>query len=131
MEIFERQMAVPLQLLSRCPSCFSNFLQVWCQFTCSPRQSDFLRVLEVKNDSHAIYPQQGYITRIEYHVNRSFTQGLFNSCKNVRTTSGEHVLASLMCGTSASKCTPERLFKYLGTYNKVSKVSLPMRNIAI
>uniref|UniRef100_A0A915ETJ0 Niemann-Pick C1 N-terminal domain-containing protein n=1 Tax=Ditylenchus dipsaci TaxID=166011 RepID=A0A915ETJ0_9BILA len=120
-ELLQQQMTVPQQLLSRCPSCYSNFVNFWCQFTCSPMQYNFLNVVEMKNDSNAIYDDEGYISRIEYYVNKTYALELFESCKNVRTTTGDYVL-NLLCGTSVENCTPERLFKYLGTYNKAIHV---------
>ncbi|KAK3790855.1 hypothetical protein RRG08_061620 [Elysia crispata] len=30
----DSQLAVPRQLLKRCPSCFNNFLNLWCYLTC-------------------------------------------------------------------------------------------------
>lgn len=33
-------------ILSRCPSCFTNFMQNICEFTCSTRQSTFIDVIK-------------------------------------------------------------------------------------
>lgn len=35
-------------ILKRCPSCFTNFLQNICEFTCSPHQSTFIDVIETR-----------------------------------------------------------------------------------
>lgn len=35
-------------ILNRCPSCFRNFLQNICEFTCSPNQSKFIDVIDIK-----------------------------------------------------------------------------------
>lgn len=37
-------------ILYRCPSCFANFMQVLCEFTCSPIQSTFIDVIETKTN---------------------------------------------------------------------------------
>lgn len=34
--------------LQRCPSCYANFLQILCEFTCSPRQSKFIDVRKIE-----------------------------------------------------------------------------------
>lgn len=34
--------------LQRCPSCMKNFVQHICDFTCSPKQSQFMKVMEVE-----------------------------------------------------------------------------------
>lgn len=36
---------LPYQYLSRCPSCYRNFVALFCEMTCSPDQSLFTRVL--------------------------------------------------------------------------------------
>ena len=43
-DYFQRTMQLPRQFLSRCPSCWHNFVQLYCQSTCSPDQSLFLDV---------------------------------------------------------------------------------------
>ncbi|KAH7727935.1 vacuolar membrane protein [Aphelenchoides avenae] len=119
-EILRQQMTLPQQLLSRCPSCYSNFVNFWCQFTCSPHQESFLNILETENDEHSI-DNETYITKLEYFVDRGYAEGLFESCKGVRMSSGEYVL-STMCGTSMGECTVEKWFKFLGTYNKALNI---------
>lgn len=39
---FDLDLAVPKQLMSRCPACFTNFVAFLCDLTCGPTQSDFL-----------------------------------------------------------------------------------------
>lgn len=34
-------------LLQRCPACYANFLKIICEFTCSPKQSSFLNVINI------------------------------------------------------------------------------------
>lgn len=77
-------MAIPQQLLSRCPSCYSNFVNFWCQFTCSPFQRNFLNIIETRNDSKTIKGKPNYITKVEYYVNRTYANDLFKSCQAVR-----------------------------------------------
>uniref|UniRef100_A0A1I8BCM5 SSD domain-containing protein n=1 Tax=Meloidogyne hapla TaxID=6305 RepID=A0A1I8BCM5_MELHA len=120
-EILRDKMSIPRMLLQRCPSCYSNFANFFCQFTCSPMQANFVRITEMLNNSNAIYDHEAYISKVEYYVSSDYAQQLFDSCKNVRTTTGDFVL-SILCGTSIDNCTPERLFKYIGTYNKAINI---------
>lgn len=39
----------------------------------------------------------------------------------MRTTNGDYVL-SIMCGTNIENCTPEKIFKFLGTFNKALSI---------
>ena len=34
-------------LLERCPSCLDNLMKLFCEYTCSPKQSTFINVTEV------------------------------------------------------------------------------------
>lgn len=75
-------MTIPQQLLSQCPSCYSNFLNFWCQFTCSPMQYNFVNIIKMNNDSN-MRNNQTYVSHVEYFVNESYIIELFDSCKNV------------------------------------------------
>ena len=39
-----QNLALPQSIIARCPSCFYNFRQIFCELTCSPYQSNFLNV---------------------------------------------------------------------------------------
>lgn len=52
--LLDAQMTLPRQFLVRCPSCLTNFVQLWCDFTCSPNQADFIRVTASTNDSYLV-----------------------------------------------------------------------------
>ncbi|MFH4974501.1 hypothetical protein AB6A40_001210 [Gnathostoma spinigerum] len=116
------QMTLPRQLLSRCPSCFSNFVKLWCDFTCSPRQSEFIRIVSTADDKYSIDNSTYYIIEVEYYVSERFANGLLSSCKDVRAVGGDYAL-SLVCGVSASECTVKQWFKFMGEYNE--KIGVP------
>lgn len=40
----ENDLSFPKQLMTRCPACFINFKAFLCDFTCSPKQREFLVV---------------------------------------------------------------------------------------
>lgn len=42
-----KKVQMAANLLQRCPSCYTNFLQIICEFTCSPKQSTFLDVKKI------------------------------------------------------------------------------------
>lgn len=73
---------LPKQLgLSRCPSCFYNFRRIFCSSTCSPKQSQFVRVdksvpVPVGNETL----QQ--VTEMTYVVAKQFADELYDSCKS-------------------------------------------------
>jgi len=92
-------------LTARCPACWSNLRRLYCQLTCNRDQSMYMDPINVDNSTgHAT------ILDINYYVSPIFKQGLFDSCKDVRNGK----VLSLLCGTSAEKCTAEKLLRYMG-----------------
>ncbi|KAI4388512.1 hypothetical protein MLD38_000833 [Melastoma candidum] len=71
------QQAVPF--LVGCPACLRNFLNLFCELTCSPNQSLFINVTsigKVKNNFT--------VDGIDYFVTETFGKGLYDSCKEVK-----------------------------------------------
>ncbi|KAH0929934.1 hypothetical protein HID58_015661 [Brassica napus] len=71
------QQAIPF--IVGCPACLRNFLNLFCELTCSPDQSLFINVTsttKIKNNST--------VDGIEYYITDSFGEGLYESCKNVK-----------------------------------------------
>ncbi|KAL1827885.1 hypothetical protein ACET3Z_006297 [Daucus carota] len=71
------QQAIPL--LVGCPACLRNFLNLFCELSCSPHQSLFINVT-------SIYEVNGNLTvnGIDYFLTETFGEGLYNSCKDVK-----------------------------------------------
>lgn len=88
-------------------------MRMWCDFSCSPRQGDFVRVVDVQQDEHS-HDNKTYATGVDYFIRRSYTEGMFNSCRGVRSMGSEYAL-SLMCGTTAEECTTDKWLTFMGT----------------
>ncbi|VDO36963.1 unnamed protein product [Onchocerca flexuosa] len=116
-ELLDAQMTLPRQFLSRCPSCLTNFVQLWCDFTCSPNQANFVRVIESTDDLYLVKNKTQYVTEVAYYVRDSYADGLFQSCKNVRAIGTDYAL-SFMCGVSVTECDLSRWFTFMGSYNE-------------
>ena len=99
------------QLTSRCPSCWNNMRRLYCQLTCSPDQSVFMDVTK----DELKYGTNNTIQQVDYYVAPEFKQGLFNSCKDVTFPESNEKVLSFLCGTSAAKCTPQKLLTYMGS----------------
>ncbi|GAA5943863.1 sphingolipid transporter [Sporobolomyces koalae] len=70
-------------LISSCPACRINFRRFYCQFTCSPDQSQFLTVTEtqtLKKDGH----DREAVKTVEFAVSAPYGQGFFDSCRGVK-----------------------------------------------
>lgn len=71
------QQAIPF--LVGCPACLRNFLNLFCELSCSPHQSQFINVTsisKVKNNST--------VGSIDYYITDTYGEGLFESCKEVK-----------------------------------------------
>ena len=67
------------QLLSSCPACWNNFIGFFCQFTCSPNQSQFLDVVRVKNTTAFGLE----VAAVNALVSQEFADGFYDSCSDV------------------------------------------------
>ncbi|KAH1062993.1 hypothetical protein GYH30_005774 [Glycine max] len=71
------QQAVPI--LVGCPACLRNFLNLFCELSCSPNQSLFINVTSISEvDGNTT------VDGIDYHLTETFGQGLYESCKDVK-----------------------------------------------
>ncbi|KAL1190184.1 hypothetical protein V5N11_016579 [Cardamine amara subsp. amara] len=71
------QQAVPF--LVGCPACLRNFLNIFCELSCSPNQSLFINVTSVAEVSGNLT-----VDGIDYHITDTFGEGLYESCKEVK-----------------------------------------------
>ncbi|KAI9274797.1 patched family-domain-containing protein [Phascolomyces articulosus] len=71
------QMAKPI--VASCPACWSNFLQFWCSFTCSPNQSTFVNITNTGKEDKQLTVQQA-----DYWVGDNFGTQFYDSCKDIK-----------------------------------------------
>ncbi|KAK7351808.1 hypothetical protein VNO77_11517 [Canavalia gladiata] len=71
------QQAIPF--LVGCPACLRNFLNLFCELTCSPNQSLFINVTSVDSVGGNLT-----VGAIDYFVTDAFGEGLYESCKDVK-----------------------------------------------
>ncbi|KAI8533267.1 hypothetical protein RHMOL_Rhmol11G0284500 [Rhododendron molle] len=71
------QQAVPF--LVGCPACLRNFLNLFCEMSCSPNQSLFINVTSSSKGSGNLT-----VDGIDFFVTDTFGEGLYNSCKDVK-----------------------------------------------
>ncbi|XP_035212713.1 NPC intracellular cholesterol transporter 1-like isoform X1 [Stegodyphus dumicola] len=97
--------------LGRCPSCITNFKKNFCQFACSPKQSDFLKVTAIgKSDEEDII-----IEKLTYYMSRRYAEEAFASCKDIQGLTPGSTVLDMMCGTWGRDCTPERWLNFMGS----------------
>uniref|UniRef100_A0A0E0DH75 SSD domain-containing protein n=1 Tax=Oryza meridionalis TaxID=40149 RepID=A0A0E0DH75_9ORYZ len=71
------QQAIPF--LVGCPACLRNFLNLFCEMSCSPNQSLFINVTSAKQVNNTMT-----VNGIDYYVTSTYGEELYNSCKDVK-----------------------------------------------
>ncbi|KAL2512716.1 Patched family protein [Abeliophyllum distichum] len=71
------QQAVPF--LVGCPACLRNFLNLFCELSCSPNQSQFINVTFVSKVGNNLT-----VDGIDFYITDTFGEELFESCKDVK-----------------------------------------------
>ncbi|XP_006652645.2 NPC intracellular cholesterol transporter 1-like [Oryza brachyantha] len=71
------QQAIPF--LVGCPACLRNFLNLFCEMSCSPNQSLFINVTSVKQVNNTMT-----VNGIDYYVTSNYGEELYKSCKDVK-----------------------------------------------
>ncbi|KAL5562347.1 hypothetical protein UlMin_032094 [Ulmus minor] len=71
------QQAIPF--LVGCPACLRNFLNLFCELSCSPNQSLFINVTSTSEVTGNLT-----VDGIDFFVTDTFGEGLYDSCKEVK-----------------------------------------------
>ncbi|KAM4687373.1 NPC intracellular cholesterol transporter 1 [Discoglossus pictus] len=117
LQTLNKNLQLPLQFLSRCPSCFYNLMTLFCELTCSPRQSEFLNVTATINyTSPEPHRSNDSITAMEYYIGQRFADAMYNACKDVEAPSSNVKALGLMCGKDAKDCNATNWIQYM--FNK-------------
>ncbi|XP_073509866.1 NPC1-like intracellular cholesterol transporter 1 [Phyllobates terribilis] len=106
--------ALSMSILSRCPSCAENFMNIHCQNTCSPNQSTFINVARTHPFNVSGETKMG-VLEYECFYETRFADRTFDSCKNVRLPATGGFAISTMCGRyGAEFCTTQRWLDFQG-----------------
>ena len=98
-------------IAQQCPTCYYNFITNFCDMTCSPHQTDFVRP-----DRYLTVDNNEVVAELTYFTHKQFNDDTYNSCKNVQFPAMSDTILALLCGPWGSQyCTPERWWTYLGT----------------
>ncbi|KAJ8618328.1 hypothetical protein MRB53_014514 [Persea americana] len=71
------QQAIPF--LVGCPACLRNFLNLFCELSCSPNQSLFINVTSIAKVNNT-----STVDGIDFFVTDAYGEELYNSCKDVK-----------------------------------------------
>ncbi|XP_013101655.2 NPC intracellular cholesterol transporter 1 isoform X3 [Stomoxys calcitrans] len=110
-EILNKNIKLAANFLDRCPSCMSNLVRHLCEFTCSPRQSEFMHVVETESSADG----KLYVNNIDLHITANYTNSTYKSCSQVSVPSTGQLAMDIVCGDhTASRCSATKWFTYMG-----------------
>ena len=114
----------PQQLIEpTCPTCYYNFRKNFCDMTCSPDQSMFVRAnnfvegpgFELGEVDHTNQTVK-MVKDITYFVKEEFAEKTYDSCKNVQFPLLSDTVMAMLCGPWGSTyCSPKRWWDFLGS----------------
>ncbi|KAG8516795.1 NPC intracellular cholesterol transporter 1, partial [Galemys pyrenaicus] len=117
LQTLKNNLQLPLQFLSRCPSCFYNLINLFCELTCSPRQSQFLNVTETEDYVDPVTNQtKTNVKELQYYVGESFANAMYNACRDVEAPSSNDKALGILCGKDARDCNATNWIEYM--FNK-------------
>lgn len=111
----ENSLTLSKAVLIRCPSCADNFAHFHCITTCSPQQTNILKVTKVTNVTGSDNITREGVVGYAAFLSTSFADASFQSCKNVRIPATGGFAISTMCGRFGSNhCNPQRWYDFQG-----------------
>ncbi|SPO44003.1 related to NCR1 - transmembrane glycoprotein, involved in sphingolipid metabolism [Moesziomyces antarcticus] len=103
------QQAEPL--ISSCPACRNNFRSMFCAFTCSPNQSQFVDVVETQEVTGSDGRPSEAVKTVELFIESDWKQKFFDSCKDVKFGASNGFAMDLIGGGAKN---PNAFLKFLG-----------------
>uniref|UniRef100_A0A667WXI0 NPC1 like intracellular cholesterol transporter 1 n=1 Tax=Myripristis murdjan TaxID=586833 RepID=A0A667WXI0_9TELE len=114
LDALEDSLTMSKAVLIRCPSCAENFAHLHCINTCSPNQSQTVRVTKTMNVTHEGKVREAVVA-YQAFMSTTFADAAFQSCKNVRIPATGGFAIGTMCGRYGAKlCTPQRWYDFQG-----------------
>ncbi|XP_051944348.1 NPC intracellular cholesterol transporter 1 [Hippocampus zosterae] len=107
---------LPLQFLSRCPSCFFNLMNLFCELTCSPHQSQFMNATKFEYTNSTEFNSSS-VVEVQYYIGQTFSNAMYNACQDVQAPSSNVPALSLLCGKAAQYCNATNWIQYMFDIN--------------
>ncbi|KAM6989564.1 NPC intracellular cholesterol transporter 1 [Tautogolabrus adspersus] len=99
---------LPLQFLSRCPACFFNLMNLFCELTCSPHQVQFMNATKINGPN---------VVEVQYYIGKTFTNAMYSACRDVQAPSSNVKALALLCGKDADQCNATNWIQYMFDIN--------------
>ena len=105
-----------------CPTCYYNFKKNFCDLTCRPDHSKFVRVDHTiegpgYDEGDGDYTGQNVtmVKDVTYFVTEEFNTKTYESCVNVQFPGLGTIMDMLCGGWGSALCSPQRWWSYLGS----------------
>lgn len=106
-------------VFGRCTTCIRNLFKYFCEFTCAPDQSRFMKVTKFIPETNLTS-----VLETDISISEEFVNATYESCKGTIMPSTGKLAMDLGCGTYTSiHCTPKLWFAFLGSTTKNSGYS--------
>lgn len=94
-------------IIASCPACEKNFRNIFCHFTCSPNQRNFIEI----NGTETSTSGELIVSELNYYLNSSWAGSFFDSCKNVKFSATNGYAMDLIGGGAKNY---KEFMKFLG-----------------
>ncbi|SCU98058.1 LAMI_0F12794g1_1 [Lachancea mirantina] len=94
-------------IIASCPACDKNFKSLFCHFTCSPQQSEFVNVTETDTSLDG----REVVSELSFFVSNEWSQTFYNSCKDVKFAATNGYAMDLIGGGAKND---RQFLKFLG-----------------
>lgn len=92
-------------------------MNLFCELTCSPRQSEFLNVTVTEDYVDPVTNlTKTNVKELQYYVGESFANAMYNACRDVEAPSSNDKALGLLCGKDAEACNATNWIEYM--FNK-------------
>lgn len=94
-------------IISSCPACMKNFNNLFCHFTCSPEQREFVNVTKTQESAD----HRNIVAELDVFVNSSWASAFYDSCKEVKFSATNGYAMDLVGGGARNF---KQFLKFLG-----------------
>lgn len=94
-------------LIQSCPACMQNFNNLFCKFTCSPDQGNFVNVTDTAKSNSG----KTVVNELSVFMNDTFATTFYDSCKNVKFSATNGYAMDLLGGGAKNY---SQFLKFLG-----------------
>ncbi|QLQ79247.1 hypothetical protein HG537_0B05940 [Torulaspora globosa] len=94
-------------IIASCPACVKNFNSLFCHFTCSPNQADFVNVTRTQES----LSKKEIVAEVDVYMNSSWASVFYDSCKDVKFSATNGYAMDLIGGGAKNY---SQFLKFLG-----------------